>query len=131
MNFYPNLVLAKGPLNSEDHTILCLARKDPSSDAQKFKFSPVVSGQTYLIVCKDGERSLDVMNSSYTAGTDIILTGQPEGVTPGRNKQWIVEACGGRIESLMTLWRCGEKPDARIILRTDLGRNTARGIYLR
>ena len=102
MDFYPELVLAKGPLNSEGHTTLCLARKDPSSDAQKFKFAPVVSGQTYLIVCKDGERSLDVMNSSYAAGTDIILTGQPEQVTPGRNKQWIVEACGDRIESLMT-----------------------------
>jgi RHS repeat-associated protein len=98
----PELVLARGPLNSAGHTTLCLARKDPSSDAQKFKFAPVVSGQTYLIVCKDGERSLDVMNSSYTAGTDIILTGQPEQVTPGRNKQWIVEACGDRIESLMT-----------------------------
>ena len=102
MDFYPELVLAKGPLNSEGHTTLCLARKDPSSDAQKFKFAPVVSGQTYLIVCKDGEHSLDVMNSSYAAGTDIILTGQPEQVTPGRNKQWIVEACGDRIESLMT-----------------------------
>lgn len=76
MDFYPELMLARGPLNSEGHTTLCLARKDTSSDAQKFKLSPVVSGQTYLITCKDGEVSLDVMYS-YIIPMRAIPTSWP------------------------------------------------------
>lgn len=99
----PGMVVAKARKNSAGYDALALVKKSPGDVNQLFQFKEVEPGKGtgYLIECKGNEVSLDVMNFSYAAGTDIILT--QRGTEPLRtNKWWILESCGQRMESSMT-----------------------------
>ncbi len=90
------VVLAKSA--SGTPPTLCVAEKNTASKAQKFRFQAVTAGKTYQIICMDGNTSFEVKGAAYDPAADITFTA----ASTKKNKQWILELCGDRIESSMT-----------------------------